>query len=176
MASKAANFRSTCGCERRAPVCSSQRFPAVTPQVGQVTEDICLAVSALFFIVTECDYIQSRVCSILDRTKSEKRPGTQVSGFRTYRGLEPNRDKFDPARCVAADSKNGTYTDASAGFECGCRTASEVSALWAGKGRRRGPCHAGNIRPRLQAAARNRNVGWRWCSVGGQSWFTAGVH
>jgi hypothetical protein len=49
MASIADNFRSTCASERRAPECSTQRFPAATPHVGQGTEDNCLGVSSLFF-------------------------------------------------------------------------------------------------------------------------------
>jgi hypothetical protein len=50
MASKA-NFRSTCGCERGAPECSSQRVPVEAPHVGQGTEDVCSYVSSLFFIL-----------------------------------------------------------------------------------------------------------------------------
>jgi hypothetical protein len=34
MPSKAANFRSACAPDRGPPECSSQRFPAGTPQVG----------------------------------------------------------------------------------------------------------------------------------------------
>jgi hypothetical protein len=52
MASEAANVRSTCGFERRAPESSTQRFPAATPHVGQGTEDNCLGVSSFFFIRT----------------------------------------------------------------------------------------------------------------------------
>src|ERR1700720_2667596 len=57
MASAAENFRSTCGPERRAPECSTQRSPAETPQVGQGTADICSGVSSFFFIPTECENI-----------------------------------------------------------------------------------------------------------------------
>jgi len=66
MASKAANFRSTCACERGAPECSSQHFPVGAPHVGQGTEDICFSVSSLFFIPRECAYRQSRIYPILD--------------------------------------------------------------------------------------------------------------
>ncbi len=65
MASTAANFLSTWASERGAPECSTQRFPVGTPHVGQVTEDICLRVSSRFFMVTECDYTQPRICSNL---------------------------------------------------------------------------------------------------------------
>jgi len=50
MASMAQNFRSTCGAERGAPESSTQLFPAVTPHVGQGTEDNWFAVSFLLFI------------------------------------------------------------------------------------------------------------------------------
>src|ERR1700726_3692121 len=50
MTARAANVRSTCGCERGPPECSTQRFPAGTPQVGQGTDNICLGVSSFFFI------------------------------------------------------------------------------------------------------------------------------
>jgi hypothetical protein len=55
MDSMAANFRSTCESERRRPEFSTQRFLAETPHVGHGTETICLGVSALFFILSECD-------------------------------------------------------------------------------------------------------------------------
>ena len=55
---------------------SRQRFPAVTPQVGQVTENSCFEVSSLFFILTECDYTQTRVCTILNKTDRQSGPGT----------------------------------------------------------------------------------------------------
>jgi hypothetical protein len=57
MASAAENFLSTCGPERRAPECSTQRSPAETPQVGQGTADICSGVSSFFFIPTQCENI-----------------------------------------------------------------------------------------------------------------------
>jgi len=57
-ASVAENFRSTCASERGAPECSTQRFPAGTPHVGQGTEDNCVGVSSFFFIGTECDKAQ----------------------------------------------------------------------------------------------------------------------
>src|ERR1700683_5215621 len=41
MASMAANSRSKCGLERRAPESSSQGCPTETPHVGQGTEDAC---------------------------------------------------------------------------------------------------------------------------------------
>src|ERR1700683_4243524 len=53
IASTAESFRSTCGSERGAPECSTQRFPAATPHVGHETEDICLGVSSFFFIHSE---------------------------------------------------------------------------------------------------------------------------
>jgi hypothetical protein len=62
----AANFRSTCDSERALPECRTQAFPAGTPQVGQRTEDICFGVSLLFFILSECDYTQSRICRFVD--------------------------------------------------------------------------------------------------------------
>ena len=49
----AANFRPTCGLEREAPEFSSHLFLIATPQVGQETEDTCLGVSSLFFILRE---------------------------------------------------------------------------------------------------------------------------
>jgi hypothetical protein len=55
IASAAESFRSTCGSERRAPECSTQRFPAATPHVGQGTEDNCFAVRSFFFILRRCD-------------------------------------------------------------------------------------------------------------------------
>ncbi len=64
VASTAENFRSTCGSERGAPECSTQRSPAATPHVGQGTEDNCLGVSSFFFIATECDNPQPENCSI----------------------------------------------------------------------------------------------------------------
>ena len=57
MASAAENFRSTCGPERGPPECSTQRSPAVAPQVGQGMADICSGVSSFFFIPTECENI-----------------------------------------------------------------------------------------------------------------------
>jgi hypothetical protein len=50
MASIAKNLRSTCGSERKPPECSTQRFLAADPQVGQGTDNICLGVSSFFFI------------------------------------------------------------------------------------------------------------------------------
>src|ERR1700674_5958431 len=66
MASAAATFRSTCGSERRAPECSTQRSPAATPHVGQGTEDNCSGVSSFLFIRTEYDNTQPRNRSILN--------------------------------------------------------------------------------------------------------------
>src|ERR1700674_1432667 len=66
MAAMAANFRSTCDSERGAPECSTQHFPAAEPHVGQATDNTCWGVSSLFFILTECDYTQSRINSVLD--------------------------------------------------------------------------------------------------------------
>jgi hypothetical protein len=65
IASTAANFRLTCGAERRAPECSTQRFRAATPHVGQGTEDNCLGESSLIFIKKDCDNRQPQVCAIL---------------------------------------------------------------------------------------------------------------
>src|ERR1700719_3441471 len=68
MASAAENFRSTCGPERRAPECSTQRSPAETPQVGQGTADICSGVSSFFFIPTQCENIGRKTvqfCTLL---------------------------------------------------------------------------------------------------------------
>jgi len=81
MISIAASFRSTCGLERSIPVFSTQGPPTATPHVGQGTEATCLDVSSFFFIRTECDCSQSRVCSISDITRpfSHKRQhGTGV--------------------------------------------------------------------------------------------------
>jgi hypothetical protein len=61
MPSKAANFRSACAPDRGPPECSSQRFPAGTPQVGQGTTDICSGVSSLFFILRECNCTPSLI-------------------------------------------------------------------------------------------------------------------
>src|SRR5713226_3719459 len=55
IASAADSFRSTWGLERGAPECSTQRFPAGTPHVGQGTEDNCLGVRSLIFIWIRCD-------------------------------------------------------------------------------------------------------------------------
>jgi hypothetical protein len=55
IASAAESFRSTCGSERRAPECSTQRTPGAAPHVGQETEDNCFAVRSLFFILRWCD-------------------------------------------------------------------------------------------------------------------------
>src|ERR1700682_166225 len=66
MSAVAENFRSTCGSERGAPECSTQRFPAATPHVGHGTEDNCLGVSSFFLIRTECDNTQPLNCSILN--------------------------------------------------------------------------------------------------------------
>src|SRR5208282_4247241 len=66
MASIAANIRSTCGSERRAPEYSTQRFPAAAPQVGQGTETNCLGVSSFLFIRAECDNTLPRNRSILN--------------------------------------------------------------------------------------------------------------
>jgi hypothetical protein len=74
-----ANFRSTCGRERGAPACSSQRLPGGAPQVGQVTEDSCFGVSSLFFILTECVSVQPRVCAILDKSR-RKGPAVLSTG------------------------------------------------------------------------------------------------
>jgi hypothetical protein len=65
-ASIAANFRSTCDSERGLPECSTQHFPAGTPQVGQGTEEICFGVRSLFFILSQCDYTQSRFYTFVD--------------------------------------------------------------------------------------------------------------
>jgi hypothetical protein len=46
------SFRLTCGSERTAPECSTQRCPAATPHVGQGTEDDCFGLRLLFFIPT----------------------------------------------------------------------------------------------------------------------------
>jgi hypothetical protein len=54
MASIAESFRSTCGSERSAPECSTQRCPAATPHLGQGTEDNCFRFRFLFFIPRWC--------------------------------------------------------------------------------------------------------------------------
>ncbi len=54
VASIAANFRATCGPERRPPECSMQPSPAATPHVGQDTEDNCLGESSFIFIRIGC--------------------------------------------------------------------------------------------------------------------------
>jgi hypothetical protein len=82
IAARAANLRSTCDVERRAPECSAHRFRAGTPHVGQGTETVCLGVSAPFFIVTECDYYESRICSILDKYRCNRRFSPLRSLFR----------------------------------------------------------------------------------------------
>jgi hypothetical protein len=46
-------FRSTCGSERGAPQCTTQRRPAATPHVGHGTDDNCFVVSS-FFPVENC--------------------------------------------------------------------------------------------------------------------------
>src|SRR5271156_3481721 len=56
----AANFRSTCGSERRAPECSTQRSPADTPHVGQATDACCLGVSSFFFTRSECENVSRK--------------------------------------------------------------------------------------------------------------------
>jgi CRP/FNR family cyclic AMP-dependent transcriptional regulator len=66
IASAAANFRSTCGSERGAPECSTQRSPAATPHVGQGTEDNCSGVSSFLFILTECPNTLPRNRSVLN--------------------------------------------------------------------------------------------------------------
>src|ERR1700726_700089 len=53
MASIAESFRSTCGSERGAPECTTQRRPAATPHVGHGTDDNCFVVSS-FFPVENC--------------------------------------------------------------------------------------------------------------------------
>src|SRR6267143_962308 len=53
-ASVAQNFRSTCASERGAPECSTQRFPAGTPHVGQGTEDNCVGVRSFMRICVAC--------------------------------------------------------------------------------------------------------------------------
>jgi hypothetical protein len=53
MASIAESFRSTCGSERGAPQCTTQRRPAATPHVGHGTDDNCFVVSS-FFPVENC--------------------------------------------------------------------------------------------------------------------------
>jgi hypothetical protein len=57
IASTAQSFRSTCGSERRAPECSTQRTPGVAPHVGQETEDTCFGVRSFFFMLRGCDRI-----------------------------------------------------------------------------------------------------------------------
>jgi hypothetical protein len=66
IASAAANFRSTCGSERGAPECRTQRSPAATPHVGQGTEDNCSGVSSFLFILTECPNTLPRNRSVLN--------------------------------------------------------------------------------------------------------------
>jgi hypothetical protein len=51
----AASLRPTCGSERGAPGCNTQRLFAEEPQVGHGTAEICLGVSSLFLIYTKCD-------------------------------------------------------------------------------------------------------------------------
>jgi hypothetical protein len=43
-------FRSTCGAEREAPECTTQRLPAATPHVGQGTDNNCLRVMSEILI------------------------------------------------------------------------------------------------------------------------------
>jgi hypothetical protein len=61
----AANFRSTCGSERSAPECSTHRSPTEDPQVGQLTEEICLGLRSFLFMEIKCDNSQPLGCSIL---------------------------------------------------------------------------------------------------------------
>src|SRR5580692_10480259 len=49
----AANLRPTCGSERGAAECNTQRLFAEEPQVGHGTAEICLGVSSLFLIYTK---------------------------------------------------------------------------------------------------------------------------
>jgi hypothetical protein len=60
MASAAESFRFTCGSERRAPECSTQRSPGAAPHVGQETEDNCFAVRSFFFMLRWCDRISRK--------------------------------------------------------------------------------------------------------------------
>jgi len=64
-ASIAANFRSICGSERRAPECNTHRSPTAEPHVGQGTEDSCLGLSSFLFIYTNCITHQPRIRPIL---------------------------------------------------------------------------------------------------------------
>jgi hypothetical protein len=64
-ASAADSFRSRCGSVRRAPVRSSHASPIAAPQVGQGTDNICLAVSSLVFIPKDCNFSLLQECSIL---------------------------------------------------------------------------------------------------------------
>src|SRR5271169_5755832 len=75
MASIAANFRSTCDSARGAPESSTQHLPAAALQVGQETDNTCLGVSSLFFMLAGYAYAQSRIRSILasGRPSSHKR-------------------------------------------------------------------------------------------------------
>jgi hypothetical protein len=61
----AANLRSTCGAERGAPECSSQRSPTAAPHVGHVTPDICLGVSSFLFTHPKCIRTRLHVSSIM---------------------------------------------------------------------------------------------------------------
>ncbi len=66
IASAAESFRSTCGSDRGAPECSTQRSPAPTPHVGHGTEDNCSGVSSLFFTGVDCGNTQPQNRSILN--------------------------------------------------------------------------------------------------------------
>jgi hypothetical protein len=103
MASRAANFRSTCDSDRALPECSTQAFPAGTPQVGQRTEDICFAVSSLFFILSECDYTHSResvdllTSPVLALSYAQKQYGGRRNVRLTYGKIGGHIDRTDTA-------------------------------------------------------------------------------
>jgi len=77
----AANLRPTCGSERGAAECNTQRLFAEEPQVGHGTAEICLGVSSLFLIYTKCETPDPQVCRKLHPPEKRRRSTSERALF-----------------------------------------------------------------------------------------------
>jgi hypothetical protein len=96
MAAIAESFRSTCGSERGAPECSTQRSPTATPHVGQGTETSCAGVSSFFFTSGRYSKAGQKSCPIWNTAIQETTRDKPILITHTVRQLPPRNYRTTP--------------------------------------------------------------------------------
>jgi hypothetical protein len=84
-----------CGSERIAPEWSKQRFPAVTPHVGQGTEENCSGVRSFILTGTGCDKLFVRAAPFGTRSGNRSdESGDRTSSSEAAISLQPSRRRY----------------------------------------------------------------------------------